>query len=602
MEESNTIALKSVKDLFGKKFYIPAYQRGYRWGKQEITDLLNDINDFLNKKNKNYYCLQPITVKKKEESCWEVIDGQQRLTAIKIILLFWETDQEKDRFQINYENRKAVLEDRETFLEEIKKEMYLKNIDFYHMHLTYYTIEEWFKGNERENIKKRWIENKWIENKWIEKVKFIWYETIETNPIKIFTRLNIGKIALTNAELIKALFLGESNFEGEEIERIKSQQQEIAAQWDAIEYQLQEDEFWLFLNNEENEQITRIDFIFNLIRESNLLNIQEEYKLNDNHYASFRYFEIYFKMSKNKHSKLKEVWAKVKQLFMTFNEWYNDVELYHYVGYLITIKEATIKDLFSESKGKTKRQFKETLCQKIFVPPKIEELIYPAKEIKSVLLLFNVQTVINKCIKQKESSYKLSVYYKFPFHLYKRERWDVEHIASQKDNELETEQDKKEWLLSAYLSPMLGKELKNEIGDCVNNKGEFEALKTKIMPKLSYSDEPPKDGIGNLTLLDSKTNRGYKNALFSVKRRWIIGKEKGERIVAQIKDREIKEKKEVSSIAFVPICTRNVFLKYYSPCSSDSLEWSRIDAEAYLEEIKETLKKFQKEQSDDINK
>ncbi|WP_294789481.1 DUF262 domain-containing protein, partial [Prevotella sp.] len=42
----NKIELKSVCDLLGLKFFIPSYQRGYRWNDQQVEDLLNDINDF----------------------------------------------------------------------------------------------------------------------------------------------------------------------------------------------------------------------------------------------------------------------------------------------------------------------------------------------------------------------------------------------------------------------------------------------------------------------------------------------------------------------------------------------------------------------------
>ena len=34
-------------DLFGKKFIIPHYQRGYRWEEQEVTELLDDIWNFI---------------------------------------------------------------------------------------------------------------------------------------------------------------------------------------------------------------------------------------------------------------------------------------------------------------------------------------------------------------------------------------------------------------------------------------------------------------------------------------------------------------------------------------------------------------------------
>ena len=96
MAELENPRIRPVGDLLQENFFVPRYQRGYRWGKQEITELLDDILQYYedskptskNKKAGNFYCLQPIVVKKMDglEEKWEVIDGQQRLTTIYIIL------------------------------------------------------------------------------------------------------------------------------------------------------------------------------------------------------------------------------------------------------------------------------------------------------------------------------------------------------------------------------------------------------------------------------------------------------------------------------------------------------------------------------------
>lgn len=44
--QNNTISLIRVSDLFGKRFFVPEYQRGYRWTKTQVQDLLSDIFDF----------------------------------------------------------------------------------------------------------------------------------------------------------------------------------------------------------------------------------------------------------------------------------------------------------------------------------------------------------------------------------------------------------------------------------------------------------------------------------------------------------------------------------------------------------------------------
>ena len=91
---SNSIKLYSISELLGRKFFIPSYQRGYRWDKQQVEDLLNDLLAFASKKHKTekeFYCLQPIVVKRCDQETlsqhnllqddnnnvwYEVIDGQ----------------------------------------------------------------------------------------------------------------------------------------------------------------------------------------------------------------------------------------------------------------------------------------------------------------------------------------------------------------------------------------------------------------------------------------------------------------------------------------------------------------------------------------------
>ena len=108
----NNITLKSIGELLGWNFYIPNYQRGYRWTDQQVIDLLNDIYEFVKKPRtvedntiEEFYCLQPVVVRQlsqdeisakklissnSNETWYEVIDGQQRLTTIRILLSFME--------------------------------------------------------------------------------------------------------------------------------------------------------------------------------------------------------------------------------------------------------------------------------------------------------------------------------------------------------------------------------------------------------------------------------------------------------------------------------------------------------------------------------
>lgn len=641
---SNKIELKPISELLGMNFFIPGYQRGYRWTRQQVKDLLDDIQEFIEKKEDGFYSIQPLVVKKnivkkdefkyelkiigdKEENNlieateevlskytrWEVIDGQQRLTTIYIILSVLGIEK-KEIYTIEYETR----EKSKVFLTDIKESEAEDNIDFYHIVEAKKEIQEvWFKG--KDNDFKHAFKKAILAN-----VKFIWYESVEEDPIKVFTRLNIGKIALTNAELIKALFLNKSNFKGADYHKIRLQQQEIAGEWDKIENTLQSDEFWLFLNQPGYDKPTRIDMIFDLICEKNLFNIEiADNQIGNDAYRTFRYFYFWFKPKENKVDfNIIERWKKIKAFFQTFNEWYNDLELYHYVGFLIE-NQTELHDLveYWVKPEQTKRGFVDN-----YLKPEIKLKIEKCKDLnkqyeingnsktqcRPILLLHNIQSVIeqNKNL-LKEEKYKLPIFYKFPFHLLKKENWDVEHIDSHAENPLEDEASQKEWLRYTYdfldEKIMFDEEcnLKDEIRKFVLGaeiKKEFSLLWEKIQSTMQSSSIKLEDGkiadgkeinekdmLWNFTLLDASTNRSYGNSIFSVKRRIIIGKDQGKKIEV---DDEFKYIEKEGAIAFIPPSTKNVFMKYYNPTTNNLREWDKQDAVAYLKNIQEMLKDF----------
>lgn len=81
---SNELYYKSVKEILYFHFIVPSYQRGYRWGSNQVAQLIDDI---YKEQGKKYY-LQPLVISNvtSSELVWNVIDGQQRLTTIFIII------------------------------------------------------------------------------------------------------------------------------------------------------------------------------------------------------------------------------------------------------------------------------------------------------------------------------------------------------------------------------------------------------------------------------------------------------------------------------------------------------------------------------------
>ena len=623
----NKIELKSINELLGMKFFIPSYQRGYRWSEQQVKDLLNDINDFRPERinssdEETWYCLQPLVVKKMEvydsqldkesdkDNWYEVIDGQQRLTTIYLIIHYfnemWVGKQKTPLPIIKYATRSdsydflkyLEISDEEDAVTPGKE--FKDYIDYFYMKQAYSTIHEWAcKQGSTFN-------NNDFQSKFIHRTRVIWYETVDEDPIKVFTRLNIGKISLTNAELIKALFLNRSNFRVSDDKHLKLRQQEIASEWDNIEYTLQNDEFWLFLNEKDYKRPTRIDFIFDLICEQNKMELNDEkYKLiGSDDYKTFRYFYEYFNCSQ---SKIENCWKEVKAYFQTFKEWYENLELYHYVGYLIVYGH-TIPDLVAEwndsvDKDSFVRKLKEKISGVISKCPSLDfqyNIDGSNKgRCKPILLFHNIQTIVNQNKNNLDNvKYQIGIFYKFPFHLYKIESWDVEHINSNTTNEEDDMMTQKQWLLNVYLSA--DKTIQTKIIDYFEESNEeerkklFHEIKNHFPQSEDWTPEE-KNRIWNYTLLDSSTNRSYGNALFSGKRRVIIGKDKGVKISIPRMTKDgrlqfIEEDKAESS--FVPLCTKQIFMKYYSVIMSDANYWTKIDAGGYLSDIKDCLSKL----------
>jgi uncharacterized protein with ParB-like and HNH nuclease domain len=621
MSEPTEFVLKSVNRLFKHRFFVPAYQRGYRWTETQVKQLLNDIWQFSKRVNCSeakgeFYCLQPVVVARNGDK-WEVIDGQQRITTIYLILKHLE---EIIRMAFpNFSFQPPVYEtrtDSEDFLENVKlktEEEANQNVDYWHIWKAYNTIKEWFKDKNNninaidflntllkyqpEDIEEGSEEESFdVANN----VRVIWYEVKggkTNNNYDIFTRLNIGKIPLTNAELVKALLLQKANFEEN---KATLKQIQIATEWDMIEKSLQEDAFWYFIYNPSNslKYDNRIEFILDLMKGRT---VESEFY---HTYNEFQKEFSYDEKGKNKKQDIDDIWLSIKRYFMTLEEWYKDHTLFHYVGYLVEcgkpineIKEAKEGNKEKGILPKSRSEFIEYLKKEIrenFVNCNIDELNYvenkDRNKIRKILLLFNIQTILD--------SHNTDM--RFPFHKYKLEDWDIEHVRSQNDqNDTGRIKNQDEWvddILYFFVnsadkeevekvltnSDTLVDDIKDICSSLLDCKEETDRNKKQIIFDNTYKkvseyfkeSKVPENinSISNLALLDSTTNRSYGNAFFPIKRKRIIE----------------NDKKGI----FVPICTKNLFLKYYSKKLGEVMFWSEDDAVGYLDAIKEILSEF----------
>lgn len=561
------LELRLVGNISGD-FFIADYQRGYRW-KEEVEMLLNDISEVEEGKN---YCLQPIVVKRVGDK-FELIDGQQRLTTLYLIQKFTKTYRPK--IQIKYTISYQTRENSKSYLENLDFESINdnpSNIDEYFINSAAQIIKKWFeKFNDEEQTKYASDDDAAndIQSKLNNKVHVIWYEVDSSeNSTQLFTRLNIGKIPLTNAELVKALFLSRNN-------GIDDQKQlEIATQWDIIEKELRNDNFWYFITNEKAEKYaTRIELVFNLMANKQLSDKER--------FRTFFYFSEKIKGEKDKSN----VWLEILRYYQKLKEWYENFEVYHKVGYLIATQTITLQELLKESVDKTKTVFQQSLDEKIAqsinFSKDYSELSYGSNDaqIEKILLLFNVET-----IRQKQDEFM-----RFPFERHKKENWSLEHIHAQNSEGLNKDDARRKWLIDHKMSLISFNDeslndLITRIDDLIekidnpndkSNKGEiFGPLFDKIVKTLSENGDIEEiHSIDNMALLSAKDNSSLNNSTFDVKRNKIISMDK--------------------TIEYIPVCTRRVFLKYYTDSDKNQLHfWGKADRKAYIQNMNDVLKTY----------
>lgn len=374
IEENIQLEEKLVGKIEGE-FFVPSYQRGYRWDESQVTALLNDVYE----NGEKPYCLQPIVVRKGDDSRYELIDGQQRLTTLFIIYKFMKTifPVVELKYSLIYETRK---ENQEFFDNMDDEENANSNIDFYFIHQAYRTVKNWFSA--KGATQSIYIVTDFLK-RFDNSVKVIWYElqaADEKEAIALFTRLNIGRIPLTNAELVKALFLCQTD------QVTKSKQMEISLQWDTIERELHDDDLWYFLTKKNAvTYATRIELLFDFMAGKG-----------DDEREQFFTFLHFIKQREN----LLELWDGILRYYYRLKEWYKNDKLYHKIGYLVATGTSTIDLLMNETKELKKSAMDALLDDKIrqSIDSKkpYSELSYQNDPgiITNILLLFNVISLL----------------------------------------------------------------------------------------------------------------------------------------------------------------------------------------------------------------
>lgn len=574
---SQSSPLKSIKELENYKFFIPSYQRGYRWSDREVGALLEDIWDFANTEQKegSFYCLQPLVVKNNSPK-YNVIDGQQRLTTIFLIVKFLRKD---CLFDISYETRQEANQDSRKFLQNIesKNQSEATNIDFWHFYEAYQKIREFFEDKSID--KDRFL------IALLDDCKVLWYEIAKSeSESAVFRRLNIGKIPLQEAENIKALFLSKNeNLDSDDIK-------ERAQSWYEAEIRLREERDFRYcvLANINKKDIMRDETDKTYILSDDISRIEVYLKAISSPQEENKLLEFFYEIYRDE--KLNSKWEELESCIDTFQGFASkgenmiDREIFHYIGFLIQDNERISKIYSWWIKcGKSIEAFVlllfEKICNKIQNNVlEIDELEYGQhnNKIRSLLLLANLQYLIND-----ESNNKY-----FEFNRFVLEQWSLEHIYAQNSQSLKKAVEKNDKqsireFLDDIEKHIDDERLQNEIrGFIVRlyslNSDELNKSGNELLNEIDkyFYDDNSLHSVGNLTLLDKDSNSALSNLIFSKKLEKI--KSLGDKLI--------------------PILTRKVFDRTFpeKPVNNKNV-FDKNDRKAYLESLKDLLNKFTKQ-------
>lgn len=611
------LCTKKIAELAQYHFVIKGYQRGYRWKPVQVTQLLEDINTFNpGSEDGEFYCLQPVVVKEIQQeentSHWELIDGQQRLTTIYLILKQFLGTNEADYYSLTYETRtqsKWFLENIHDISHKFDEWHDLvsspgnpqhNTIDNFHFFMACEAIEKWKKEKNETIINQ-------FKEKLLHHTRVIWYaaspapqvsgdirsQTSNHSPIDIFTRLNAGKIPLTEAELIKAAFINRLADPHSEASYLR--QTQLISEWDTIEQQLRKPDFWSFLTAHcpDYQPDNRIELCFRL----SSIGATTDHR-DDSH-------NLFYALQKTLREQIIEpeavcdegIWREVKNLFGHLKNWYERDELYHHVGFYLLTHPGKAKNPYGELKvliGKSTQENKnvfqdfvksEIASRNLHLSQKESRRIDPFdlsygqdnQVIKNLLLLHNLQVYIENRLR-------------FPFSEFASTSWSLEHINPQNPDTAPDPKlgacwyDEQKFLLNHY-SAKPSSEKTESAQNLLALLSTCEQTPTNVnyytylseLAKSGFSEAKENlHGIENLALLETSQNISLNNSRFMEKR---------------------KRLKMLQKEEFVPLATQQVFSKYFSESVEQMQFWSAVDKDSYKEALVDCFNRWSEETS-----
>lgn len=619
----HTFQVMNFYHLQDRKFNIPSFQRGYRWEKRQVTELLDDLKEFIDTvidydqcaiKQGQFYCLQPIVVQpnRQQTDVYDIIDGQQRLTTVYLILQYLQNTiaENCNRTSVySIEYARHAQEDcylsKNLFLEDDEnKGLYKKNADNFFIYKAYQIIAEWFDAHKMYKLKIAQILTGEIDNradKDKHDVRIIWYELPQsdndTPAIESFTRMNEGKIALTNAELVKALLLQCSND--------NKVQQEVAMrramEWDTIEKQLQDPLFWSMLTTEKYTPSSHIELAIDFVAKNLKEQDRDKYPYQEN--KELFSFLVINKAITDKAETVETVWEKIQDTYTVFRNWFYDTATYHLVGLYNLLSAGStlnniqkIYDLFvNHTKSEAKELLRKAIGDKIKLNKEkegtLEGISYTDNPQKMIQILeaFNVYLQLSN----QESTDR------FRFDLFKKYNvTSLEHIHPQN---LNTDNMSMEEIIKWFEERKadIRNCKKKEVLDAEKKLSELEMLYQKSEDKKTFYAANREIIIDRMNIIGSEFDElaGMKSEQMHTLQNMALVDQNTNAAISNgflYEKRDKLRERELNHLTYIPLGTWAAFNKLFSNKVMDMKFWSPADREAYFKAIEAAYTYFVK--------
>lgn len=621
--------------LYKNQFYynIPEYQRGYKWKPESVNELLNDIGNFEQGNNK-FYCLQNITIVP-QKNCYNIVDGQQRLTTLVVLLSFLKrSDIVKDK--LKYSVRPETDEFIKQFILSQSIWINVINIgndmqtnwnnftvenskfdkqDIYYLFAAAYSIQFWFKDKDKNNFKVQFLDIL------LNHVKLIINNiSCQSNEEKIFENLNSNRVPLDGADLVRAIIITRVAAEeelrtqgnlknivrlNEKRVRIGWELDEISNFWSNKDVQFYFSKFTDITSekdklptfNKKKHPVNNLLYLYAAIR-------LEEARLNDStaqkqkiyNYISLSLFENGLDRNQKAGDDTLEMYQEIYRLHRTMQDWYNDRKIYHLLGFLFFQTKIKYFEIWTEWN-------KPEITRLLFIDylkSKIKELVfeddtndnfekitakktdwYNIEQNELIKILILLDTI--ECTNNSQRS-------NLPPKYFDKYEEDREHIFPQTPQNLDEKEERDaNSLRKDYLQYLL-----NFTNISTDNKATIEK---ELLPVFNKSAIPQEEiskidefiksvvnttninSIGNLVLLQQSINRSYGNAPFAQKKAAIIN--------------------AFNENIFIRPHTLKVFSRYFLTKDSsenlkndDTVYWSETDIINNAKNIEQIIKDF----------